>query len=81
MTENLSGGRSGDVFGERDGVWRGDRASGGLKHVVVRIDAGELRALEQRVEERRGLSAALGARAVVILPPDHDLTAILPMSG
>jgi hypothetical protein len=45
----------GEVFGERRGSGLGDRAPSGFEHIAVGIDASELRALEQRVEDRRDL--------------------------
>ena len=70
MTGNLSGAQSGDVFGEPDGAGRGDRASGGLEDVAVRIDSREIGALEQRVADRRHLGAPPGMRTLVVLPSD-----------
>ena len=45
----------------------------GFEHVVVRIDSGELRALEQGEEEGSGMGPSLGVRAVVVLAPDPEV--------
>lgn len=65
---------------QRDGAGIGDRAPGGLLEVFARVDAGQLGTFDQRVEERGDESAAVGARAVVVLAPNGRSRVILPMS-
>ena len=64
--------RSGDIFGEADGAGRGDGAAGGLEHIGMGIDAGELGAFGRRLEERCDLGAALGTQAVVNLAQNRE---------
>jgi hypothetical protein len=64
--------RRDEIARQRDGAGARDRAPGRLGEVARRVNARELRRLEQRVAERGDLRAAFGARAVVILAPDRD---------
>ena len=52
----------------------------GFEQVGLRVHSGELRGLDQGVEERRDLGPALGARAVVIFAADDQSSVIPPMS-
>src|SRR5213594_2434215 len=65
--------RSGpEVVGQADGLGVLERGASGGVEVQLRLDAGELGGFEQAVEQRGDLGAALGARAVMILPAqDH----------
>jgi hypothetical protein len=52
----------------------------GAPQIVVRIDVGELRRVDQAVQNGRDLGAALGARAVMILTAENEPQLILPIS-
>ncbi|HKY33528.1 MAG TPA: hypothetical protein VJV23_13425 [Candidatus Polarisedimenticolia bacterium] len=61
------------MVGQGDGVGVSEGRPGGGKQVQLRLDSGELGGLEQTVEQRRHLGAALRPGAVVILAA-HDHT-------
>ena len=69
------------VARQRDGSWFGEGAVGGGQQIAVRIPAREPGGLDQRVEERRDLGSALGARPLMVFAPENDILAILPISG
>src|SRR5260221_267724 len=57
-----------DVPGQQD--FAAGVGEGGLAQIPGRVDAVELRCLEQRIEERGDLGTAVGSRPVMILSPD-----------
>jgi hypothetical protein len=69
-----SGVRGFEVTRERGCSRVPDGPESGLPQIAARLDPGELRRLDQRVEERRDPGAPLGPAPVVILPADRDTT-------
>src|SRR5206468_7559228 len=64
--------RSGlEVVRQADGLGVLERGAGGGVEVQLRLDAGELGGFEEAVEQRGDFGAALGARAVMIFPPEN----------
>src|SRR5947208_15052421 len=68
---SLSGG---EVVGQRDGAGIGDRPARRLGEVHGRLEAGQLRRLDQRVEERRDARPAFRAGPVMVLETADDRT-------
>src|SRR5438034_7206984 len=66
----ISGGQ--ERVREGDGARRLERDVRRLEKVGLRFHAAELRRLDEAVEERGDLGAALGARAVMILAADDE---------
>ena len=67
-----TGSDGGEIAGQGDGARVGDRPTRGLGEIAGGLEAGELGALDEAVEERGDLGAAQRLRPVVVFAPEHN---------